>query len=136
MKRPHFFEIFQKDFFRGKIASVLKGPFLTALIIKKGTNFRARLLTKLLFEQKLFCFALLDRSLVRTNHIGFSFLTVFPTENYFSVWHLLWNKLYYHTVTIFPIAQVPNIYRTTLRKTLTMSCKYRHGLSLVRNWLP
>lgn len=44
------FEIFQKDFFRGKIASVLKGPFLTALIIKNGTNFRARLLTKLLFE--------------------------------------------------------------------------------------
>ena len=77
------FQIFFKvNLFRAKIASALKGPFLTAPFIKYGTNCHACLSTKLWFEELFALHIQPYQSSRRTKHISLPFESVFHTENY------------------------------------------------------
>ena len=116
-KPPCFFKHCKINFCRAKIASTFKVQFLTAPVIKNGTNCRARLFTKL-WSDELFLLCIFRSILYHSESHKFCFFRVFLTlKIIFSVRDLLCRCRQGHKYAILISAQRRSSPSSPIRQT-------------------
>ena len=120
IKTTLFFKCCEINFCQAKIASAFKVQFLTVLVIKNGTNCRARLFTKLWYD-KFFLLCIFRSILYHIKSHKFCFFRIFLTlKIIFSVRDLLCRCCQGHEYAILISAQRRSSPSSPIRLVNTM----------------